>query len=436
MPPAPSRRQSILHAASSAVLLRAVSLACTLVQVRMVMPYLGTDRFGFVTVLLAIGSFFGLSDLGISSAFQNDVTLAEARGEKTMLRPMFRTAQATLLVLAMAVAVILIAVAATLGKATFFRNLTPELAEQAVPLTALFVLTSALNAPAALSGRLAFGLHMGHLANLTVMWAQLLTLAAMAVTVLFHAPFSVFLLVTTVPPLCCNLALGIRLRRHIDAPAGRKWAGLPYAKHTVRSGLQFFALGASQPLFFALGPLLLSSAFGPAVVTAYGLAARALGVIHNLEAGILGATWPALTESLGRGDYGRARRFLRRNVLITCGAFCAPVLLFPFLGPPLLALWSGLPAGDFPSWIVWPVTLLMFCVMAQGPFYIALSAAGSVIVLAVSHFAASAAALGAVALWRSSPQMIPVCLAVAFAIFALVPAIIQTLRIYRPPAAT
>lgn len=401
----------------------------------MVMPYIGADGFGFLTVLLAIGSFFGLSDFGISSAFQNDVTLAETRGEKARLRAMFRTAQATLLVLALAVAFVLIAIAATLGKATFFRHLTPDLAAQAVPLTAIFILTSAVNAPAALSGRLAYGLHMGHLANLTIMWAQLLTLAAMALTVVFRAPFAVFVLVTTLPALCCNIALGIRLRRHMALSPGEKWAGMAYAKHTVRSGLQFFALAASQPFFFALGPLLLASAFGPAVVTAYGLTARALGVVHNLEAGILSATWPVLTESLGRGDHARARRCLRRNVLLACGAFCAPVLLFPFLGPQLLALWSGLPVGDFPAWIVWPGTLLMFCVLLQGPFYTALNAAGSVVVLAASSLAAGAAALGAVTLWKNSPETIPACLAGAFAIFGLAPPIIQTLRIFRPPAA-
>jgi O-antigen/teichoic acid export membrane protein len=427
-----SRKGAILRTAASSVLLRAVSLACTLVQVPVVMPYLGRERFGFWLVLVAIGSFFGLSDLGISSAFQNDVTLAEARGERGRLRPMFLTAQTVILVLALAGAALFTGVSALVGHATFFRNLSPDLIGQAVPLTATFVFAGALNAPVALSGRLAFGLHLGHVANLTAMVAQLLTLAAMVCAVVLRAPFVVFLLVTTVPTFCCNLVLGIRLLARLDPSPQKKWEGVAYAKHTVRSGAQFLVLGASQPLFFALGPLLLSSAFGPAVVTAYGLATRALGVVHNLEAGILGATWPVLTEALAHGNHARARRCLRRNVILTCFAFCLPVLLFPFLGPPVLAWWSGLSTGSFPQWIVWPVTLLFFCVLFQGPFYIALSAAGFVSVLAASHVFAAVAALGAAVCWHNSPEAIPACIAGAFAIFGLFPAILETRRVFRP----
>jgi O-antigen/teichoic acid export membrane protein len=412
-----------------------VSLACTLVQVRLVMPYLGEDRFGLWTVLLAIGSFFGLSDLGISSAFQNDVTLAEARGEQARLRPMFFAAQATLLVLALAGAVVITGLCAAVGKATFFRNLAPDLAGQAVWLTGIFVVAVAVNAPLALSGRLAFGLHLGHVTNLAGMLGQLITLPAMAAAAWLHAPFSVFLLVTIVPTIGCNLALGIWLLRRLEPSPGKTWEGLAYAKHTVRSGLQYLALGASQPFFFATAPLLLSSVFGPTVVTAYGLSTRALGVVHNFEAGILYATWPALTEALGCGDQARARRALRRNVLLACVGFCGPVLLFPFLGPPVLALWSGLPAANFPAWIVWPVTVLFFCVLFQGPFYVFLSAAGSVVVLAASNFVAAGVALVAAVTFRGYPQWIPVWFAVSYAAFALIPPIAQSLRILRATGA-
>ena len=346
----------MLRAAKSSILLRVVSLACTLVQVRLTMPYLGEERFGFWTVLMAIGGFFGISDLGVSSAFQNDVTNAEARGESSRLRAMFLTAQATLLLLALTGALVVIAVVAVVGKATFFRNLSPELAGQAVTLTAVFVLGGTLNAPLALAGRLAFGMHLGHLANFTVLVAQLLTLIAMVGAAMLRAPFAVFLLATIIPSLCCNLALGMRLLARLE-PSPRNWEGAAYAKHTIRSGVQFLALGASLPLFFAM---------------------------------------------------------------------------FPLLGPRVLSLWSGLPVASFPGWIVWPVTLLYVAVMFQGPFYIALSAAGSVTILAVSHCLAAVAVFAAVALLRGSPHAIPACMATAFAAFGVLPAILQTRRIFHP----
>ena len=407
-----------------------MSLACTLLQVPILMPYLGEERFGFWIVLMSIGSFFGFSDLGISSAFQNDVTLAEARGQSARLRAMFLTAQAALFLFATLGAVILAGVGTTLGKNYFFRNLSADLADHTDFFTFVFVALGAINVPLALSGRLAFGLHRGGLANFAAMAAQLFTLAAMAIVAKFHAPFAVFLLASTVPSLACNLLLTIWLFRQLPPSGGKLWEGTGYAVHAIRTGLPFFALGASQPLFFSMGTLLLSSAFGPAMVTGYGLATRALGVIHNLEAGILGATWPALTEALGRSDYTWARRCLKRSIILTCVAFCLPTLLFPVFGPSVLALWSGLPVASFPSWIIWPVTLLFCCVFFQGPFYIALSAAGSVGVLAASHFAAAAAGAGAVAIWSGFPQMIPACIAGAYAIFGLIPPIMRTRRIF------
>lgn len=427
-----SRKNSILRTATSSVLLRVISLACTLAQIPIVMPYLGKEYFGFWMVLVAIGGFFGLSDLGISSAFQNDVTLADTRGERARLRPMFLTAQATLLVMGLAGAAILIALAATLGKATVFRDLSPALAGQSVLATAIFVVAGACNMPLALSGRLAFGLHEGRLANITALVAQVLTLAAMACAAKFHVPFTVFLIVSIAPTLCCNLLLGIQLFGKLEPSTGRTWEGMAYAKHAVRSGLSFFALGASLPVFFSLGPLLLSYALGPSVVTGYSLATRALGVIHNVEAGVLGATWPALTEALERRDYRWVGRTLRRSILLACIAFCLPALFFPLFGPMLLALWSGLPITDFPGWITWPVTLLYTAVLFQGPFYTALSAAGSVGVLAATHFAAAAAVLGAAAFWRQSPELLPASLVVAFAVFCLPLPIARTFRLLRP----
>ncbi|MEQ1852143.1 MAG: oligosaccharide flippase family protein [Chthoniobacteraceae bacterium] len=426
------RKVSIVRTASSSVVLRMVSLACTLVQVPIVMPYLGEDFFGFWMVLVAIGGFFGLSDLGISSAFQNDVTLADTRGDRARLRSMFLTAQGALFVFAVVGAAILVGVAVTLGKVSFFRDLPPRVAERADFFTIIFVAIVAFNAPLALSSRLAFGLHEGRLANLTAVVAQLLTLGAMTVSARFRAPFAVFLLTTIVPTLLANFVLGIWLFRKLPPNEGKLWAGTEYAKHTVRTGIPFLALGASLPLFFGLGPLLLSSTCGPAVVTVYSLATRALGVLHNLEAGVLGATWPPLTEAIERADFAWVRRCLRRNTLIAGLAFCLPALLFPLLGPSLLALWSGLPASSFSLWIIWPVTLLFCAVLFQGPFYIALSAAGSVGVLAASHFAAAAAVLGAAAVWHQSPHLIPAFIAGAFALFALPLPIAQTRRLLRP----
>ena len=427
-----SRRISIFQTAASSILQRVVSLACTLVQIPILMPYLGEERFGFWMVLLAIGSFFGLSDLGISSAFQNDVTLAAARGQMERLRPMFLTAQATLLVFAAGGAMITVLAAAAVGKATFFRELSPAMAGQAISATVVFVAAGACNVPLALSGRLAFGLHRGGLSNMAIMLGQVLTLAAVAITAKFRAPFAVFLLASTVPTLCCNLLLGMWLFHRLPPSPGKLWEGMAYAKHTVRSGLTFFALGASQPLFFAMGPLMLSSAFGPAVVTAYGLATRALGVIHNLEAGMLGATWPAMTEALSRSDHAWARRCLRRSILLASMAFCLPTLLFPVLGPRALALWSGLPASSFPAWIIGPVTLLYLCVLFQGPFYVALNAAGTVGILAISHIVAAIAAVLAARITHHTPEAIPAWFASAFALFCLLPAILQTPRIFRP----
>lgn len=428
------RKRSILQTAASSLLLRAVSLSCTLLQVPILMPYLGEERFGFWTVLISVGSFFGLADLGISSAFQNDVTLAETRNEFSRLKPMFLTAQTVVLILAIFGALILGGGLFAFGKSTVFRNLSHAMAGEAVLGTAAFLATGALNAPLALSTRLAFGLHRGGLANLTVMLSQILALAAVTITAKLHAPFAVFLLAATIPTLLCNLCLGIWLCHRLPSSA-KRWEGMAYAKHAFRSGLSFFALGASQPVFFAMGPLILSSAFGPAVVTAYGLATRALSVIHNVEAGILGATWPALTEALARSDYVWARRCLRRSILLTCGAFCLPTLLFPFVGPHALAWWSGLAVASFPAWITGAVTLLFVCVLLQGPFYIALNAAGSVGVLAGSHFAAAAAAVIATRIWQRTPEAIPACFAIAFAIFGLLPVIVQTLRVYRLPSA-
>ena len=345
-------------------------------------------------VLVAIGGFFGLSDFGISSAFQNDVTVAEARGETGRLRPMFLTAQATMFGLALIAALVMAVAAATVGKATFFRSLSPALADRATLYTLVFVAVGACNVPLALSSKLAFGLHRGYLANLVSVGSQTLTVAALAVVTWGHASFEIFLLAATLPSLACNLVLNILLYRRLEPSDTGGMAGFSYAKHTIVSGLPFLAMGASWPCFSAVAPLLLSAAFGPTVVTAYSLVVRALGVVHNLQSGILAALWPSLTEALARQDYAWAWRSIRRSVAYCVGLFCVPVLLFPIVGPRILSLWSRLPVESFPTWMTWPLTLLFAALFFQGPFCVALHAAGSVTLLATSLFATAMATLG------------------------------------------
>jgi O-antigen/teichoic acid export membrane protein len=383
-------------------------------------------------LLIAIGGFFGLSDFGISSAFQNDVTVAEARGETARLRSMFLTAQATLFALALIAAVVMTVAAVTVGRTTFFRSLSPELANRAGFYTLIFVVVGACNVPLALSGKLAFGLHRGYLANLVSVAGQILTVAALAVATWRRAPFEIFLLAATVPTVAGNLILSIWLYRQLEPSDGGLLAGFSYAKHTVVSGFPFLAMGASWPCFSAVGPLLLSAAFGPSVVAAYSLVVRALGVVHNMQSGLLGALWPALTEALARKDYGWAWHSIRRSVSFSVGLFCLPILLFPFVGPLILSFWSRLPVESFPTWMTWPLTLLYAALFFQGPFCVALHAAGSVTLLAASFFAAALATLALAAFLRQTPELVPTCLAAAFGALGLIPPIVQTARIYRP----
>lgn len=426
-----ARKSSVYRTAASSIVLRIVSLATTLLQIPLVLPYLGEELFGFWMVLNVIGSFFGFSDLGISSAFQNDVTEAAAFGKTARLRTMFVTAQMTMLALALCAGILMVAVTIGVGKMTFLRGLSTNLADEAILYVVLFVFFGVVNVPLALGGKLAFGLHCGFLANLTLCFSQILTLATLAVVTWCQAPFTVFLLATTFPSLLCNLLLSMRLFRGLHPDPNGARLDFEYARRTVTAGMPFLGMSASWPSFMAIGPLFISYAFGPTVVTTYSLVTRALGVIQNMQSGILAALWPSLTDALARKDSAWAWKCLRISVVLSVGAFCIPTLLFPIFGPRLLSLWSGLPKESFPSWMIWPMTLLFVAIFFQGPFCVALHAAGSVKLLAGSIFTAATASSVLALIFPNSPELIPAWLAVTFALFCIMPPILQTLRTYR-----
>ncbi len=434
-PESNKRNSSIFRTAASSVVLRAVSLGCTLIQVPLVLPFLGEEFFGFWGVLMVIGGFFGLSDMGISSAFQNDVTVALSRGETARLRAMFLTAQITLFAFALSMSAVLVAIAVTVGRWTFFRDLPPLLSAHLGLYAFVYFAVGACNVPLSLSGKLAFGVHRGYLSNLATVGAQVVTLAAMGAAVWSRAPFEIFLLAASVPTLLTNLVLAVLLFRDLEPSQTGRFAGFAYARHTIRSGLPFLALSISTPAFFAVGPLVLSSTLGLGAVTAFNLLTRALGIIHNVEAGVLNAFWPALTEAVAKRNLPWAWTSIRRSMAYTIGFFCLPALLFPVFGPRLLSAWSKLPPENFPPWITWPLTLLYIGVFFSGPVYVALNAAGSVNVLALGYLAAAVAALAFGYLSKGTPMLFPWCLALAFALFGIAPPFIRMLQIFRPRSA-
>ncbi|MCS6244886.1 MAG: MATE family efflux transporter [Opitutus sp.] len=288
-------------------LARFVSLCTGFGVLRLNIKALGPDRFAALALLLGMGSWFALADLGLGTWLQNNISKRRAQGIQTgdIERETF-TIIATVMCLVASVGWLLAPWVADwlLGGFDF---IAPAERVRLWRIAVVFQLGGALGQ---VYTKVLFAQMRGVAAHLIAISINLI-MAAVVVVVLRYPPvaLSSLVLAALVPAtLMALLNWGLYLNFKLS------WPRFHTFRSSLHAGFYFFR-------FYLLGTvtlncdLIIAARYLPhAEMTSYSVAFRLFNVVLLLYGSILTAIWPHCSEAFALNDYKSIKKLLNKMV--------------------------------------------------------------------------------------------------------------------------
>jgi O-antigen/teichoic acid export membrane protein len=308
---------------------RLLTSALGLVNVRLLLLWLGEDKYAPLLLLANLLSWFALADLGLGNALQNRISEGRARAEPTGAD--VRAVAKDLMWVALTVALILPGLASVLGP----RYLQHTEASRAVTMFLAAGVLLLVTSLASVAQKVWYAEQRGYLAHASAVVASLLTTVSLSIAM--HLPesddASFFGLACLLGPACLVNLVSFVI---VVARSGRQGPAKPLRARAAH----FLGIAALATAILSLDFLLMSQKIEAASIVLYSVVSRVFEVVNLFYSAVLLALWPGYAEDIARGDLAKMRAHLRRYLLLAMPATAFVCFCLALAMPPLLRLLS------------------------------------------------------------------------------------------------
>jgi O-antigen/teichoic acid export membrane protein len=298
----------------------------------------GDRVYGFWTLVAAFIGYYGLLDMGLTSAAARYLSQALGRGDAAELDRTCGTA--LLLFCSIAGAVMALTAATALACPLFFSR--PDEAALFRRLLLLMGAAAAVSFPAKVyGGMLQAGIRHDALAGISIARALLCNGGLYLCLRLGHGITAVAAVTLAANSLQCaaTYAAFRRLFPGVSAsPAGWDFAR---ARQMLGYGAKTLVAQLGDVLRFRLDTVLIAAFLGASLVTPYAVGARVVEAFVQLVFGSVGMMLPVFSQYEGRGDYDAIRAALLKATKLTTVASTFIGLSIIFYGRAFIRRWMG-----------------------------------------------------------------------------------------------
>ncbi len=318
-----------------------LSAACVrLVQVPVLLSYLGVEDYGRWLLLSSIPSWLTLANIGFGSVAANEMSMLMARGDVQAARSVFSSALFLITALILSGLLVFLPIAFILPWSWILAadvNRRPELAAAAAFLSAS-VLVSFL--AEVFGGRFRAARKAHHAMWLAAIrpWLDIALMLAVLVKterldILAGAAFAssiVYLLATAwlSRRVCPDLLFSPSLVR-------RSWFPM-----FLKKGLAFQSFPLGNAILFQGSLLIVQAVLGPVGVALYGTARTLVRSVNQAMEMVNQCVWPELSLLLGANDLVKAARLHRLSVAASFVLAFGCTAILAIVGEDLYRLWT------------------------------------------------------------------------------------------------
>lgn len=328
---------------------RAISFATLLVSIPITVSYLGTERFGVWATISSTAAFVGLADLGISNGLVNRIAEAHSRADELAAHRHVSNAFFSLVGISAALGVLLVVVAPFVPWDAAFNVSSPQAVREVGPAFVAFAAITIATLPLGVAQRVYTGYQEGYIPGLVLAAASLLSLALIALAIVFGASLTWLVLALSCGPFTAGLANTILLfwfrRPQLRPKLG--YVDRAGAKAIVLAGFLFLAIQLAGAAAYQTDSLILAHVLGPRAVTQYTVPLRLFGIVSLLLGFGLAPLWPAYREAMVTGDHVWVRATFRRSLWLSLGVAGLSSALLVATGRWIVSVWvPSLPPAE------------------------------------------------------------------------------------------
>ena len=326
-----------------------VQIFTVLVSVRLILEYVGVERFGMWMVLSMALSFIAFSDFGVGIGLQDRMTKCLGEENFSKARQVFASSLLFAFFLSLALMVI-----GVLGlRWSDLPRLLDLKSEEAIrdvnPTAIAVILTFGVGLVAGVVQRAFNALQEGYWAALILLVARTLglLLLVLAISVESGLPTLVFIIAGFGSLAMVVFGLPLFVFRHrwvmaarTDSPVG---INISILQDVLRIGI--LGLGASLAIYLTnnAAVMIIAARHGASEAADYAAMAKLLAMPPLLLFYMLFPLWPAITEANTLKQYDWIRNAYRKCLFITVGLTTISVLIILPFGREIILLWTGQP---------------------------------------------------------------------------------------------
>jgi O-antigen/teichoic acid export membrane protein len=313
----------------------AITIAIQLVSLPFFLHFWNLETYGEWLILSAIPSYLSMADVGMVTAAGNKMTMAMGKNDPFEANQIFQSAQAFMLIICGALALIVIPIV-LFAPLPLFESMDQRIALAAMSLGVLVALFGGLSEAAfKASEHYASGTMLGNYVRLGEWLGYLLGLILMG----SFASVAIGGLIMRL--LGCIVGMILVNKTTHALSWGLRFAKLAEIKSTIKPAISFMAFPLGNALSFQGITILVGAMFGPvsvALFTAYRTIARVAVQCTSIFSHVL---WPEFSRLFGQ-SYKEAikKLYLRSSLLGALQAVFLSAVLY-FTAPWLLKIWTN-----------------------------------------------------------------------------------------------
>ena len=320
-----------------------VSMATSILTVRLTFRYLGAERYGMWMTITSVVMMMSFADLGIGNGLINIVADAVGRKDWRAARKASASAFWVLNAIAALLALGMAAAYPFINTSRLFNLSSPLAMREAGPSLLVFFYCFVLNLPMCAIRNIQTGMQNGFVNNLWDSLGSIASLVALLFAIRIHGGLPLLVLSLAAPPVMVSMLNGLELfgRSHPELLPSPRAFSRESASRLFRTGMMFFLLALAISVGMQTDNIVIAQILGAKSVAAYAVPARLFSMVNAFLIMLSSAMWPAYADAVAHSDGPWIRRsFARVAVGGTALTIIAVVLLVVF-GNQILAVWVG-----------------------------------------------------------------------------------------------
>ncbi|RYG53320.1 MAG: lipopolysaccharide biosynthesis protein, partial [Chitinophagaceae bacterium] len=336
-----SVKKSLLKNTAAGLWSKGSSIFFRLIQVPLLLSFLGVDDFGRWLVIYSLPSWLTLANMGFGSVASNEMSMAASAKDFQRAREVFSTVLAIVVLIGLIGSVLLVSGAFFIPWNTILKDTVTRSGEFSRAIIFLGLTVFVSFSFEAFGGRFRAA-HKAHVSVLVASFLPWINLLGMFISLQFskrfdHLAFSQ--LVSTAVFFLVYQWMSWRVMPELSFSL--KAIKLKGSSHLFRKGLAFQAFPLGNALIFQGNIFIVQLILGPAAVTVFGTVRTLVRTVNQVMEMINQAIWPEMSHFFGVNDFTRAAKLHRIAVGLSVSLSILGVIGLLFLGKPIYTFWVG-----------------------------------------------------------------------------------------------